>query len=590
VLQNAKGPVLDVGCGSGYKTVRLEGYIPEGVELHGVDTNPLYGTMWESLDTRAKFHLVKVGEALPFVDCNFDIVIMSLMLHHIPLQVAEAFLSELSRVLCVGGKLVIEEQICKGTMQDVMEPLWDESQGCLEAYLSAQAFLPKLGFTLHQQELFSEEYRYHTGQGVVDDIMDCNPQLWDLPDLGERARKVRHVFERVKEPYNSNGFPYVLRMPTRFEVWSKSSAAPAPLHQLRLQGLAGRPAVALQKRMFTPGSEYLSPEVAPPRPPFPLCMEVCPGAEAELKEHGAEMRKLLNSRLHEVGAVLFQGLPLSGTKDFDELIGSLGWELFGEYKGGTAIRKISSEASMEASAEPFNFTIEPHQELSYSSAFPAKFALYCEREASLNSGCETVITDFRQVTDKLDKAFFHGAKAMGFKYALRMSCERTNPAAHYPFFWQRQIYDSKEATEMWLNRKGYTWSWEADGTLVMEIVLPSVRTHPITGEDIFFAQPHCFSASYSVAHPILMLDFVNEWSRAPDDLPFRISYGDGSAVSDETINHVRKTIYDCSVAFAMRSGDLLMLDNMLAGHGRMSGKTGSGRKMMSALLQPMGSD
>ncbi|CAK0906296.1 unnamed protein product [Prorocentrum cordatum] len=406
VLQNAKGPVLDVGCGSGYKTVRLEGYIPEGVELHGVDTNPLYGTMWESLDTRAKFHLVKVGE----------------------------------------------------------------------------------------------------------------------------------------------------------------------------------------KRMFTPGSEHLSPEIAPPRPPFPLCMEVCPGAEAELKEHGAEMWKLLDSRLHEVGAVLFQGLPLSGTKDFDELIGSLGWELFGEYKGGTAIRNISSEASMEASAEPFNFTIEPHQELSYSSAFPAKFALYCEREASLNSGCETVITDFRQVTDKLDKAFFHGAKAMGFKYALRMSCERTNPAAHYPFFWQRQIYDSKEATEMWLNRKGYTWSWEADGTLVMEIVLPSVRTHPITGEDIFFAQPHCFSASYSVAHPILMLDFVNEWSRAPDDLPFRISYGDGSAVSDETINHVRKTIYDCSVAFAMRSGDLLMLDNMLAGHGRMSGKTGSGRKMMSAMLQPMGSE
>jgi hypothetical protein len=544
--------------------------------------NPIYKPMWEAHKSRAHFHLVEVGAHLPFESGTFAAVTVSLMLHHIPLQAAEAFLAELSRVLAPDGMILIEEQICTGTMQDAMFPLWDETQGCQEAYLSAVAYLPKLGFELEKQELHREVYRYNSGQGVVDDILDCNPQLHALPDLKAREDEVRSVFERVKVPCDEVGYDYRLDMPHRFEVWRKTAAQPEIVFQPNVAGVVDMQAVRLRGRTFTPGSNGVSGVSLPqtlrtPTPVFPLTFGQGPDLSTQsIVEQAKHMRSILDSRLHEVGAVLFTGLPLPGAKSFHDLVAELGYDEWPEYLGGTTIRNGTAVASLE----PMNFTIEPHQELSYQAQQPSKFYLYCQEPSEDGSGGESGLTDFRAVTEKMDQSFLAKLKEVGLCYTLRMASKESNE--EYPFFWENQIAPTKDATEAWLRENNFSWTWEQDHTLVFKQTLPAVKTHPLTGDDIVMMQPHCFHRSYFDAHPY----FASRYPLGTKDvcnLPSSISYGDGQEIPEDVIQAFRRTVYEHTTGIRMRRGDIMVLDNNLCGHSRMSADVRSKRTMLVSM-------
>jgi hypothetical protein len=52
------------------------------------------------------------------------------------------------------------------------------------------------------------------------------------------------------------------------------------------------------------------------------------------------------------------------------------------------------------------------------------------------------------------------------------------------------------------------------------------------------------------------------------DLPFNTFYGDGSLIEPAIIEQIYDTYRQEQVAFEWQTGDILMLDNMLAAHGR----------------------
>ncbi len=53
-----------------------------------------------------------------------------------------------------------------------------------------------------------------------------------------------------------------------------------------------------------------------------------------------------------------------------------------------------------------------------------------------------------------------------------------------------------------------------------------------------------------------------------EDLPNNCYYGDGSRIEESVIREIRAVYAELAVAFRWQRSDLLMLDNMLAAHGR----------------------
>jgi ubiquinone/menaquinone biosynthesis C-methylase UbiE len=103
--------VLDVGCGPGYFVRMLaEAVGPTGSAV-GIDAAP------EMIDyARRKARRLPncrfesgSAEALPFPDCSFDVVLSSLMLHHLPDELRLQATAEMKRVLRPGGTVLLAD-------------------------------------------------------------------------------------------------------------------------------------------------------------------------------------------------------------------------------------------------------------------------------------------------------------------------------------------------------------------------------------------------------------------------------------------------------------------------------------------------
>ena len=82
---------------------------------------------------------------------------------------------------------------------------------------------------------------------------------------------------------------------------------------------------------------------------------------------------------------------------------------------------------------------------------------------------------------------------------------------------------------------------------------------------LWFNQIHLHHVSYLKSTP--------EWVHSTDPdkvLPFDTTYGDGSSIEDEVLQEIRNAMWETTVGWQMSRGDLLLLDNMIAQHGRMS--------------------
>lgn len=102
--------VLDVGCGTG--TLALKAYVRVGAagRVCGIDPAPRQLARARSKAARCGASIdfqIGVIERLPFPDQSFDVVLSTLMMHHLPDDIKRLGLSEIARVLKPGGRLVI---------------------------------------------------------------------------------------------------------------------------------------------------------------------------------------------------------------------------------------------------------------------------------------------------------------------------------------------------------------------------------------------------------------------------------------------------------------------------------------------------
>lgn len=102
--------VLDVGCGTGTLAIAAKQKCDPTVEMHGIDAAP-------EMIARARQKAAQAGvnidfrpglvEAINFPDNTFDIVLSSLMVHHLPGDLKGRAFAEIYRILKPGGRLLI---------------------------------------------------------------------------------------------------------------------------------------------------------------------------------------------------------------------------------------------------------------------------------------------------------------------------------------------------------------------------------------------------------------------------------------------------------------------------------------------------
>ena len=107
-LRNGEA-VLDIGCGTGTLAIAASRHVGTTGEVIGIDASPSMVARANRkagrAGARAAFQ-VAVAENLPFPDRRFDVVLSTLMLHHLPRTTRQQCAREITRVLKSGGRVL----------------------------------------------------------------------------------------------------------------------------------------------------------------------------------------------------------------------------------------------------------------------------------------------------------------------------------------------------------------------------------------------------------------------------------------------------------------------------------------------------
>lgn len=101
--------VLDVGCGTGTLAIAARRHVGASGSVHGVDASPEMIARATKKATKAGEEITfrtGVVEALPYPDAHVDVVLSSMMLHHLPRKARQQCVHEIRRVLKPGGRVL----------------------------------------------------------------------------------------------------------------------------------------------------------------------------------------------------------------------------------------------------------------------------------------------------------------------------------------------------------------------------------------------------------------------------------------------------------------------------------------------------
>lgn len=102
--------VLDVGCGTGTLAIAAKRRVGPTGAAHGVDASPEMLVRAEKKSKKAGveiFFRLALAESLPFNDGQFDVVLSTVMLHHLPHKARLQCVREIRRVLKPAGRVLV---------------------------------------------------------------------------------------------------------------------------------------------------------------------------------------------------------------------------------------------------------------------------------------------------------------------------------------------------------------------------------------------------------------------------------------------------------------------------------------------------
>lgn len=268
-----------------------------------------------------------------------------------------------------------------------------------------------------------------------------------------------------------------------------------------------------------------------------------------------EARALALQIMQNTGGVLFRGFTVSSPLEFKRFAASFGKPL-GSYEFGSTPRSKVFSGVYSSTEYPAYQSIPLHNEQSYTSQWPEWIWFHCMKPSS--TGGETPIADSRLVFQRIPETIREEFLAKELLYVRNYSESLDLP-------WQ-QVFNTQDRNqvERYCKNQGIDWEWKANGELRTQQRCQAAVQHPQTGEWVWFNQAHLFHIS--AVEPDLRATLTS--AVGEDSLPRNVYFGDGSPIPDATLDRIRAVYSETAVAFPWQAGDVLMLDNLLAAHGR----------------------
>ena len=305
---------------------------------------------------------------------------------------------------------------------------------------------------------------------------------------------------------------------------------------------------------------------------FAITPEVClpefPGQPLvdRLEQDASKIRDSLPTKK----AILYRGFSIKTEKDFQATVRALGDEPF-NYIEKSSLRKEVRQGIYTSTEHPEDQEIKLHCEHSYSYQWPLRLIFSCLTPAA--EGGATTLSDAQKVRTLLPRIvqdrFLHQGVIYVRNFGNKLGLD-----------WQYVFgTDSKREVENYCREHQIRYEWWGNRNLKTYSKRPAFRSHPITGELLWFNHAYFFNPrSLDQNLYANLMKYCRE-----DTLPFNTFYGDGQQIEKDVLAEISKALNFSKISHYWQKGDFLILDNMLVAHGRMPFR--GERKVLLAMTQ-----
>lgn len=283
--------------------------------------------------------------------------------------------------------------------------------------------------------------------------------------------------------------------------------------------------------------------------------------------------QFLREKLLKHGGVLFRDFPLYNAADFSDFIDRLGLGQFLDYVGGDSPRNKIQGGVYTSTEAPPSLKIPLHNELSFVKNYPRHIYFFCEIAPPING--ETIIADARKVYQAVNRGVTERLVDKGIKYSsayykksLLMDLINKFQRSHKS--WP-EVFEAtrKEEVERKCKENEFAFQWRQNDWIQIQQTRPALLEHPETKETVWFNQIHLYDFNPKLLgmwrYLGAQLVYIREHMRL-----HQVFYADGSPIPRKDIYHILNVLDQQTVRFPWKRGDLLVLDNVLAMHGRAS--------------------
>jgi hypothetical protein len=319
-----------------------------------------------------------------------------------------------------------------------------------------------------------------------------------------------------------------------------------------------------------------------------------PRSLADLRAFVTAERDRLRDEMLKRGGFLLRGFEVNDPAGFAEIIRALGYRPEAENPFDTSPRSKVAESVYTSTDTPDAYPILAHNENSFLNERPRMISFFCLVEPRRHG--ETPLFDSRAAAATLDPNVRAKVQKKRVCYRRRFPKKRPGWAPVINRTWDEAFGTcDRDEIEAMVTARGMACHWHPNGRILhTENVVDPLPRHPDTGDrclnlqafhrtsilrdldEVRPRQNRLHNASLKMGVSLLY---------ALDAMPVQILYGDGTPIPPDEMAEIRRATWDHSVLFRWKKGDLLVLDNILTGHGRMNVE--GPRKILTSFADPV---